>query len=69
MSLSESLYISWQRFCAIELGHPLDMNSIEPGLVSHVVPDGQPPFRCADGTVRKLSMAYELEDLRNEFPN
>lgn len=69
MSLSQSLYISWQRFCAVEMGRFVDMNSIEPCLISHVVPTGAPPLQTGDGAVRKLSMAYELEDLRNEFPN
>jgi len=69
MSFSSTLYVSWQNFCAIELGHPVDINLLEPEMISHLVPPGQPPLRTADGAVRKLSMAYELEDLDNEFPN
>ena len=69
MTFSESLYISWQSFCAAELGQPIDINLLEPCMLSHVVPIGLPPLRTSDGVVRKLSMMYELEDLDNEFPN
>lgn len=69
MSLSESLYQSWQRFCAVEVGHQVDINDIEPCLISHIVPPGKPALQCADGAVRKLSMAYDQEDVDNELPN
>ena len=69
MSFSNALYVSWQSFCAAELGRPVDINLLEHCMLSHVVPAGQPPLSTAEGAVRKLSMVYELEDLDNEFPN
>jgi hypothetical protein len=70
MSMSEILYVSWQRYCAETLGgRVVDINVIEPNLLSHLVPAGEPPLQTADGAYRKISMAYDNEDLRNEFPN
>ncbi len=70
MSMSEVLYVSWQRYCAELLGGQMvDMNLIEPNLLSHLVPAGEPPLQTAEGAFRKISMAYDTEDLCNEFPN
>lgn len=68
MTLSNDLFVSWSGMCVQMAGEPLPMNTIGPGIVSHVVRDCDPPLTLPDGeTVRQLSLVYNYEDYENEL--
>ena len=65
MNFSEMLVSDFNMTCVQFTGGMLPLNSIHfdpeanTGYLSHVVPDGEDPVRCIDGTmVRQVSLTY-----------
>ncbi len=68
MTLSDEIFVSWSRMCAEVAGKSLPINTIEKGMVSHMVRDCDPPLTLSDGdNVRQVSLAYNYEEYSHEF--
>lgn len=61
-------YEAWNYMCARILGGQMvPINSIGVNSLSHVVPAGDEPLKCADGeSVRIIILEYFLGDLSDE---